>query len=161
MSGPIIVVLSGCFMNKMETDIVVPMKPKFYRRYVDDTYRRRKLNIPDELFDKMNTYHPNIKLTIEINPIKFLDSHITRKDKNTMSCMVYPKDSKLPFHWSSAVPKSYKRNIILGELHRAKRFSSNFNLELIRIRSKFVNSGYPTRFVESVINTFHAEKKSN
>lgn len=78
MGGPVSVVLSGCFMCKMENEIVVPLKPKFYRRYVDDTYNRRKKGKPDLLFDYLNDYHPNIKLTIEVNPTKFLDTKIVR-----------------------------------------------------------------------------------
>ena len=74
--GTLSVVLSDCFMNKMERDVVIPLKPKFYKRFVDefykrfvdDIYRRRKRNEPDELFDKMNSYHPNIKLTTKISP---------------------------------------------------------------------------------------------
>ena len=57
-------------MNKMEEDVVTPLKPKFCKRVVDDIYRRRKRNVPDELFDKMNSYHPNIKLIIEMSPKK-------------------------------------------------------------------------------------------
>ena len=38
----------------MEKDVVTPFKPKFYKWFVDDIYRQRKRNEPDELFDKMN-----------------------------------------------------------------------------------------------------------
>ena len=34
---------------------------------------RGKKDQDDQLFYKMNNYHKNIKLTIEINPSKFLD----------------------------------------------------------------------------------------
>ena len=34
---------------------------------------RRKKNIEDSLFKELNSYHKNIKLTIEINPVKFFD----------------------------------------------------------------------------------------
>ena len=78
MGDTLSVTLSDCFMNKMERDIVLPLKSKVYRRFVDDTYRRRKENEPDELFSKMNSYHPNINLTIEINSSKFLDTKIAR-----------------------------------------------------------------------------------
>ena len=63
----------------MEEDIVTPMKPHFYKRYVDDTYIRRKKNEPDSLFEKLNSYHPNIKLTIEKNPTNILDTEIIRR----------------------------------------------------------------------------------
>ena len=49
MGGPISVVLSDIYVCKMEEDIVAPSKPLFYKRYVDDTYVRRKKNETDEL----------------------------------------------------------------------------------------------------------------
>ena len=69
-------------MNKMERDVVLSLKLKFYRRFVDDTYRRRKKNEPDELFSKMNSYHLNINLTIEIDPSNFLHNKILQNNKN-------------------------------------------------------------------------------
>ena len=30
------------FMNKMERDIVIPIAPSLYKRYVDDTFAKRK-----------------------------------------------------------------------------------------------------------------------
>ena len=83
MGGTLSVILSDCFMNKMERNIVLPLKPKFYRRFVDDTYRRKKKNEPDELFSKRNSHHANINLTIQINPSKFVDTKIVRnKNEN-------------------------------------------------------------------------------
>ena len=35
--GPISVVFSDIYMWKMEEDVVKPLKPMFYKRYVDDT----------------------------------------------------------------------------------------------------------------------------
>ena len=48
------VTLSDIFMIKMENDIVIPIKPIFYRRYVDDICNRRKKNIEDKLFKALN-----------------------------------------------------------------------------------------------------------
>ena len=78
MGGPISVVFADIYMCKMEDDVVAPIKPIFYKRYVDDTYIRRKNNTKDELFEKLNTYHDNIKFMIEENPTKFLDTEIVR-----------------------------------------------------------------------------------
>ena len=36
----------------------------FYKRYVDDTYVKRKRNEADTLFDALNSYHPNIKFKL-------------------------------------------------------------------------------------------------
>ena len=158
MGGTLSVVLSDCFMNKMEKDVAIPLKPKFYKRFVDDIYRRRKRNEPDELFDKMNSYHPNIKLTIEISPKKFLDTKILRTS-NQIQCFMYQKENKKPIHWNSAVPKSYKRNVIIEDVHRAKRITWDFDYEISVIKSKYIKAGYPPKFVTSVINTGTVEKE--
>ena len=142
----------------MEKDVVVPLKPKFYCRYEDDTYNRRNKNQPDELFERMNKYHPNINLTVEVNPSKFLDTKIHR-DNNEIKCFAYHKEMKLPFHWTSAVPKHYKKNVIIGDLHRVNNLSSNFEQEIGIIRNKYIKAGYPFRFINSVIDGFNQEKE--
>ena len=85
-------------------------------------------------FWKLNKFHNNIKLTIEENPTKFLDTNIKRNDDGTSTCSVVNKKEKLPFHWSSMVPTQYKRNVILGDLHRAREIGTSFQHELTRIR---------------------------
>ena len=44
MGGAISVIMSDIHMNRMEKERVVPLKPKFYKRYVDDTITKRKKN---------------------------------------------------------------------------------------------------------------------
>ena len=53
--GPISVVFSDIYVSKMEEDIFAPMKRHFCKRYVDDTYIRRKKNQSDSLFEKLNS----------------------------------------------------------------------------------------------------------
>ena len=96
------------------------MKPHFYKRYVDGTYIRRKKNKPDSLFEKLNSYHPNMKFTIEKNTAKFWDTEIIRRACE-IETKVYNKFKTPPVHWSLKIPTRYKRNAITGELHRAKR----------------------------------------
>ena len=112
---------------KMECDVVKPLKPKL-QSYVDDIYSKRIKNQPDKFFKILNNYHPNIKLTIEVNPSKFLDTEIMIKN-SIDETSVAAKESKIPNHWSSAVPKKYKRNAIVGNLYRAHKISSNSNLK--------------------------------
>ena len=59
----------------MKFDVVKPLKPKLYKRYVDGIYSKWIKNQPDELIKKFNNYQANIKLTIELNPTKFLDKY--------------------------------------------------------------------------------------
>ena len=60
ISGPVSVVFSDVFMSKMEEDVVVPAKPIFYKRYVDDTYICRKKNVNNQLFRNLNSYHKTL-----------------------------------------------------------------------------------------------------
>ena len=41
---------------------------------------------------------------------------------------MYNKTKKLPVHWTSEIPVRYKYNAIIGELHRAKKIATNFNI---------------------------------
>ena len=58
----------------MENDVVRPSKTIFYCRFVDDIYNRLKLG-DNVLFNRLNSYYPNIYLTLEVNPSKFLDTN--------------------------------------------------------------------------------------
>ena len=113
MGSPISVV-SNTYVSKIEENIVPPTKPHSYKRYVDDTYIRKKKIKPHSLFQKLNSYHLNIKLTIEKNPKKFLDTKIIRHGCE-MERKFYDKSNKLPVHWSSKTPTRYKHNAITGE----------------------------------------------
>ena len=85
MGGPISVVFSDIYICKMEEDVVKPLKPTFYKRYVDDMYVKRKRNEADTLFDALNSYHPNIKFTLEQSPKRFLDSQIIKENNRVES----------------------------------------------------------------------------
>ena len=141
----------------MERDIVIPIAPNLYKRYVDDIFAKRKKNKPDDLYNALNNYHPNINLTVEVNAKRFLDTEIL-SNSNCFETKVFHKDRKLATHLSSAVPKRYKRNSILGDLHGAKVISSYFVDEVEYIRKKCKKAGYLHRFIEHVINGFMKTK---
>ena len=72
----------------------------FYKGYVDDTFVKRKRNDSDTLFDALNSYHPNIKFTLEQNPKRFLDTQII-KENNQIKTQVFVKKSMYSLYWSS------------------------------------------------------------
>ena len=84
----------------------------------------------------MNSYHKNIKFTVEENPTHFLDTelHFTG---TSFSTSVFRKPGKLPVHWSSQVPRNWKKNAILTLLHRAKRIASSWESEVRKIKEIF------------------------
>ena len=146
MGRPTSVVFSEIYMYKMEEDVVKPLKPVFCKRYVDDTYEKRKRNKEHTLFNALNSYHPNIKFTLGQNPKKVLDTHILKR-----IIRLIVKNSMYSVHSSSKVPFRYKKNAINGELHRAKKISSNFQSETARIKAKFLKAGFPRKVIENTI----------
>ena len=92
MDGPLSVTFSNIYLTKLEKDQVKPLKPKFYRRFVDDVVSRRLKNTHDSLFEKLNNYHEKINFTIETNPKKFLDTQLLLEN-DIITTEVYQKVS--------------------------------------------------------------------
>ena len=124
---------------------------------INDIYIRRKKDKPDSLFEKLNSYHPNIKLTVEKNPTKFLDTKIIWSgcERETK---VYNKSKKLPVHWSSKMPTRYKCNTIMHKLHRAKRIANDLCFEVKQITKKFLSAGFPRSFIRNTFEYFNKDK---
>ena len=70
----------------------------------------------------LSSYYPNIILTIEVNPSKFLDAKHTNIN-GTFKFSVNRKNTKLPSAWTSETSKSCKRNTVNRDLHCSKRIS--------------------------------------
>ena len=106
-------------------------------QFIDD-FNSRQILEDNDLFDLLNTYHQNIKLTIEVNPSKFLDIKLTNIN-GACKFNVYRK--------------------INGDYYRSKRISSNFDKEIPLTKEKIMNTDYPLRFINSVVNEFLKGKK--
>ena len=61
-------------MTKIEHKVV--NSSKFYKRFVDDIINRRNKSEPDDLLQKLNNNHPNMKYTVELKPEIFLETKI-------------------------------------------------------------------------------------
>ena len=90
-------------------------------------YSRRRKDELDEAFHALNKCYENIKLTIEISPSKFLDTQLINIEGEYIA-KVHRKESKIPIHWSSKIPKRCKRNTI------TKNVASNMKEEIQTIR---------------------------
>ena len=103
MGGPLSVIIANIFMTMLEKSVVFPIKPSFYKRYVDDIITRRNKNEPDLLLEEMMNYHPKINFTVERSPNHFLDTEMLIID-GVCKTTVYRKPNKLPLHWYSKHP---------------------------------------------------------
>ena len=149
---PLSVTFSNIYMVKMKNDVVVPYKPIFYRRFVDDICSWRKLGNSD-LFDGLKYYHPNIKLTIEVSPSKFLDISLT-KINGASKFNIYWKNKKLFETWTSKSSKRYKQNTTNGDLYCSKKEPSNFHKGVPLRKEKVVKADYSLCFIKSIVNDF-------
>ena len=93
-----------------------------------------------------------------MDPSKFLGTKIDKNNGEIKTC-VFRKPASLPAHWSSKVPKRYKRNAINGELSRASKISSDLESEKRIITTKYINAGYPPNFIKSVIRQFDEKQQ--
>ena len=59
MGGQLSVTLADIHMIRTEKEIVTLLKSIFYKRFVDDVYTRRKKDIHDKLYERLNNYHPD------------------------------------------------------------------------------------------------------
>ena len=76
MGGPFCVTFSDIYKAKIKNEVVTPLKPKFYRRFVDDIFNRSEKDVHEFLFNSLKNYNQNIKLSFEISPTKFLDAKL-------------------------------------------------------------------------------------
>ena len=153
MGGLLSVTFSNIYLTKLEIDKVRSTKPLFHKCFVDDFINRRKKNTPESLLTSLNCYHPNMNFTVKVNPLKFLDSNL-KIAIGKLATSVYRKPNKMPVHWTSKVPKRYKRNAINGDLNRSYQISMNFDHEKEIIRGKYHIAGFPTRFVDNASHQF-------
>ena len=76
------------------------------------------------MFNRLNNYHRNTKLTIEVNPSTFLESKVTNSNGAYKFNVFEKKNTKLPSPWIFKTPKRYKQNqsivtfIIQKEYHQ-------------------------------------------
>ena len=101
LGGPLSVIFSHIYMTKTERKVVEPTKPQFYKRFVDGIINKRYKDQPDNLFQALNSNHPKIKYTIEVEDLdKFLNTKTIQKN-GIVTAEVNRNDRKSPVHWTS------------------------------------------------------------
>ena len=97
----------GIYMIEKKSEVVIPQKPFIEVMVMTSTIEERFLDI-------------SLHLNNCIYEFK-----------------VYRESAKQPTHWSSKIPKRYKRNMILRNLHRLNCISLNGNEEIKFISQKY------------------------
>ena len=114
MGSPLGPVLANIFMVELERNIIPTLSSDIllWKRYVDDTICFIKLISVNKVLETLNSYHTNIKFTIEIeseNKISFLDVLLIRSN-SLISTKVYRKNTNtyIYMNWKSFSPNNWK-----------------------------------------------------
>ena len=109
--GPVLV---NIFMVELEQNIIPTLSNDIllWKRYVDDTICFIKLTAINKVLETLNSYHTNIKFTIEIeseNKILFLEVLLIRSS-SLISTKVYRKKTNTDIYiiWKSFAPNNGK-----------------------------------------------------
>ena len=163
MGSPLSPVLANIFMEDFQTRALEtsPMKPKMWRRYVDDVlvvwpHGDEQL---EEFHLHLNGQNPSIQFTLEKESegkIAFLHVQMERKGAGVLTSILCKKthtDRYLNF--DSNHPARVKRGIIQCLKHRAEKTCSGGTKwkELGHLREVFKANGYPETMVNRSLRT--------
>jgi hypothetical protein len=131
-----------------------------WKRYVDDTFTLVKKNKINDVLKKINSFHPYIKFTHEVekdNQIAFLDVLLKKRSDKGIETTVYrkPTNNSIYIHWNAYGPKQWKTGTLAGIIRRAYDICStdeNRENELNFIFKVFTEiNGYPKALVRSML----------
>ena len=118
MGSPVSAVVANLYMEFFKELALdnTPVKPRLWKRYVDDTCCIVK-DATEDLLDHLNSVRPSIQLTVEVEKdgmLPFLDTLLRKREDGSMGVTVYRKpthtDRYLDFQ--SHHPPHVKRDLV-------------------------------------------------
>ncbi|BHF82404.1 Alpha-(1,3)-fucosyltransferase 7 [Sparganum proliferum] len=159
MGSPISGYIAEAVLQRLESLVFQHHKPKFWTRYVDDTF---VVIVRDQLLtfkERLNAVFPDIQFTMEEeenNQLAFLDVLICRKDCGGLKTKVFRKatNTMQVLNFNSNHPISHKRSCVRTLYRRVETHCSEPEdkiAELQYLRRVFKANGYPRNFVNRCI----------
>ena len=158
------VVLANAFMEALEEELLgnAAIKPKYWRRYVDDTFIvwPHGLETIEQFLQYLNSASPSIQFTVELERegrLPFLDVEVVRSETGILMTSVFrkPTCSNVYLKFDSHHATCIKSGTIRGLAHRASVICNSDEAretELTRIRQVFRENGYPINFIERALH---------
>ena len=123
MGSPVSAVVANLYMEHFEQIALGTAlhRPRFWKRYVDDTLCILGSEEVDELLLHINQVRPSIKFTVEVEKdgcLPFLDTLITRKEDGSLGFSVYRKPTHTDryLNFNSHHPKHVKQGLVKGSI---------------------------------------------
>ena len=137
-------------------------KPRYYKRYVDDTFtifdnNEQALNF----LEYINKVHPNLKFTIDFEnnkKLNFLDI-LVHNNNHEFKFSVFRKSTftNLSINFFSFCPLIYKINALKTLIHRSYKICSDYDSlhsELQFLKELFLKNGFPLSLIYSITKKF-------
>ena len=129
MGSPISGVITEAVLRKLESIIFPEYRPRFWTRYVDDTFVIVKRNRKSHLQDRLNSVSPEVQFTMEDEEnghLPFLDVLVTRKEDGGLETMVSRKPTNTDniLHADSNHPMEHKISALCALFRRIETHCS-------------------------------------
>jgi len=171
MGSPLGPLFANFFMSNFERKYMPELRKmgveKWYR-YVDDVFATLRMNANiDEILSFLNSRHPNIKFTTELesnNKLPFLDVYVVRR-VNKYITTVYRKKTftGVYLNWNSLTSRKYKIGLINNLLNRIFRSCTRVedrNKEIATLKSILTKNDYPTDVINKTVELFMNRKNN-
>ena len=161
MGSPVSPIVANLYMEYLEQKALstAPNPPKFWGRYVDDTFVIHKEANKQSFLQHINSVDPAIRFTVEDNKedgsIPFLDTIVKPEADGSLSITVYRKPTHTDqyLQWDSHHHLSAKFSVIQTLSHRASTVCSNPELlqkEKHHLRKALTKCNYPKWALDKV-----------
>ena len=169
MGSPLGPLFANFFLGHMEDCIFgrsLPFAPKYYKRYVDDTFLLFSSSEHIEPFlASLNAFHPSIQFTIENaveNVLPFIGVSVSIVDDEFVTSVYHKScDKGIFLHSKSFCDEKYKKNLMPMLCHRAFTLSSSwigFHQEIERSMRCLEKLGYCPSKLGQQVRPFSAAK---
>ena len=163
-------IIANIFLDKFERNLLsgcpIDCKPRFYRRYLDDTFIIFNNEAEaKKFFQYSNSQHNRIKFTYEPEnneKLSFLDVTVHKSD-NKFNTSIFRKKTFTGqgSNFFSSLYFPYKCSVIRTLIDRAYTLSSSyqiFHVEIDCLRNFFQKNLYPMKLFNSILKRYLSEK---
>ncbi|BHF84494.1 hypothetical protein SprV_0902764500 [Sparganum proliferum] len=160
MGSPLSGLVAEAVLQRLEQLIFSSYPPKFWSRYVDDTFVVIKKSEVKVFKTLLNSIFPDIQFTMEEegnNQLPFLDVQITILTDGKIRTTVYRKatNTRRILHYRSNHPVRHKRSCVGTLFKRVQthcRDDSGRKEEMNYLQVLFKANGYPKSFIRNCLN---------
>ncbi|BHF59980.1 hypothetical protein SprV_0100294100 [Sparganum proliferum] len=158
--SPILGFIAEAVLQMLELLVFQHHGPKFWARYVDDTFVLIDRNQLLTFKEQLNAVFPDIQFTMEEeenNQLAFLDVLVCFKDSGGLKTKVFRKGTNTMqvLNFKSNYPNSHKRGCVRTLYRRVETHCSETEdkiAELQYLRRVFKVSGYQRNFINRCIH---------